>query len=240
MGSNRVIIVSDDVSFELTFVEGGVFQMGTNESNYEDEKPAHQVRLDSYYIGNSPVTQRLWESVMDSNPSHFRDTGRPVESISWEASQAFIRKLNQVTGESFRLPTEAEWEYAARGGKYSQGYQYSGSDKLKQVGWYEENSNNETKEPGLLLANELGIHDMSGNVWEWCSDWFLEDYYETCYQQGVVENPTGPAEGKIRVLRGGSCFGDPVGCRVVNRGNAQPEYRNDSIGFRLVLPFKGQ
>lgn len=240
MQSNRRIIVSGNVSFELVFVEGGVFQMGTDESNYKDEKPAHRVSLSSYYIGKYPVTQRLWEEIIGYEQSYFRGASRPVEQVSWEESQDFIRKLNKITGESFRLPSEAEWEFAARGGRYSQGYQYAGSDKLKQVGWYEENSTNETKEVGQLLANELGIHDMSGNVYEWCSDWFSDEYYKICHQKGVVENPMGPNKGRHRVTRGGRYFRRPVDCRVVYRNYVHPENRSDNIGFRLVLPFTGQ
>ncbi len=224
---------------DFCLVEGSEFLMGDDNGEFHWEKPAHKVRLSTYCIGKYPVTQRLWKEVMGNDPSRFRGSARPVESVSWEEARHFVNKLNKMTGESFRLPTEAEWEYAARGGRYSQGYQYAGSDKLKQVGWNKENSNNETKEAGLLFANELGIYDMSGNVFEWCSDWFAGDYYQICYRQEVVENPRGPDEGELRVLRGGSSFDDPVRCRVVFRLNALPESRNDNIGFRLVLPFKG-
>ncbi|MCI5140546.1 MAG: formylglycine-generating enzyme family protein [Candidatus Electrothrix sp. ATG1] len=154
-----------------------------------------------------------------------------------EDVQAFIRQLDPP-GTVFRLPTEAEWEYAARGGIYSQGYTYAGSDRLKQVGWYEDNSDDQTHEVGQLLANELGLHDMSGNVWEWCQDWFDDEYYKKCHKRGVVENPQGPETGSLRVLRGGSYFGSSVYCRPVYRNRSAPGDRGGNVGFRLVLPFQ--
>ncbi len=209
--------------------------MGDDDGQFKEEKPAHRVKVSSFYIGQYPLTQSLWQVITGENPSEFKGENRPVDNVSWNDVQDFIIKLNEQTGQQFRLPTEAEWEYAARGGKYSQGYTFSGSDKLKQVGWYEENSNDETHEVGLMLANELGIYDMSGNVWEWCVDWYDREYYENCQKQGVVENPPGPDNGDYRVIRGGSCFGSQMHCRATTRRWGQPGHRDDGIGFRLVL-----
>ena len=187
----------------MMLVEGGQYMMGDDNGEYDREKPAHPVEVSSFYLGKYLVTQQLWQAVMDENPSSFKGENRPVETVSWDDAKRFIKKLNVATKQPFRQPTEAEWEFAARGGIYSQGYTYSGSDKLKQVGWYRDNSNRETHDVGLLLANELGLYDMSGNVYEWCEDRFDEKYYEKCQREGTVKNPVGPDEGVRRVLRGG-------------------------------------
>jgi len=229
------IPLSSDQAIDFILVEGGEFFMGDDGSQYDEEKPTHRVKLFSFYIGKYQLMQSQWQAITAENPSEFKGKNRSVDNVSWNEVQDFIIKLNEQTGQQFRLPTEAEWEYAARGGKYSQGYAYSGSDKLKQVGWYEENSNGETHEVGLMLANELGIYDMSGNVWEWCADWFGEKYYEKCRKDGAVENPHGPDNGDYRVIRGGSCFSDSVYCRAMYRDRFQPGYRDSSVGFRLVL-----
>ncbi len=226
-----------DLTFNLIWVEEGVFLMGDKESEYEDEKPAHRVSISSFYIGQCQVTQALWKAVMDvENPSGFKGDNHPVESVSWDKVQVFIQKLNKVTRKQFRLPTEAEWEYAARGGRYSQGYEYAGSDKLKQVGWYDENSGYETHEVGLLLANELGIHDLSGNVWEWCEDDWHNNY------KGAPDDGSAwidaPERGVYRVVRGGGYFNNAVDCRPANRDRNTPVNRNDDLGFRLVLPLQ--
>lgn len=232
-----IIALSSDVPMEFILVEGGEFLMGDDESENKDEKPAHWVKLSTFYISKYPVTQSQWQVVTGENPAYRKGPNRPVATISWHEAQDYIEKLSKQTGKQFCLPTEAQWEYAARGGKYSQGYRYSGSDKLKQVAWYEENSSDETHEVGLLLANELGIHDMSGNVWEWCADALDEGYYQVCQQQGVMENPPGPdAEASIhRVLRGGSSFDRPLHSRVAYRHADHPEIRYGGIGFRLCF-----
>ncbi len=239
MNSAINISLPDGEAIDFILVEGGEFLMGDDNSDYAGEKPAHRVKLSSFYIGKYPLTQSQWQAIMGENPSKDKGENRPVEWVSWSDAQDFIIKLNEQTGWQFRLPTEAEWEYAARGGKYSQGYIYSGSDKLKQVGWYAENSNDETHEAGLLLANELGIYDMSGNVWEWCVDWYRygEGYYEDCQKQGLVENPHGPDNGDYRVIRGGSCFDDSMDCRATYRSRYSyvPDDRGEGIGFRLVF-----
>lgn len=237
MKSIITIALTPQVSMEFVLVEGGEFLMGDDQSEYEEEKPAHRVKLSSFYIGKYPVTQAQWEAVTADNPAYFKSVNRPVEMVTWFDIQGFIQKLSQQTGWQFHLPAEAEWEYAARGGKYNQGYAYSGSDRLKQVGWFKENSAGETHEVGLLLANELGIHDMSGNVWEWCADVYSEDYYRSCKQQGIVENPQGSdADSSAAcVLRGGSYFNSSVRCRIACRGAYLLVYRSNCLGFRLCI-----
>ncbi|MDY4862168.1 MAG: SUMF1/EgtB/PvdO family nonheme iron enzyme [Candidatus Onthomorpha sp.] len=193
---NEQTFMVKGVEFKMIKVEGGTFSMG---GRYDDEKPVHSVTLSDYYIGETEVTQELWEAVMGSNPSYYKGNNqRPVESVSWYDCQEFIKKLNQLTGKEFRLPTEAEWEYAARGGKYSRGYKYSGSNNADEVAWYGSNSGRTTHSVKTKKANELGLYDMSGNVCEWCNDWYGD------YQSYSQTNPTGPSKGEYRVLRGGS------------------------------------
>jgi len=242
--------LSTDCYYELVLVRAGTFIMGSEaEEADNDEKPEHLVRLtQDYYIGAYPVTQAVWEAVMGegSNPSGFKGPQRPVECISWldivegnqegDGAPAFLDRLNDrfphPSGWRFRLPTEAEWEYAARA---ASPYLYAGSDKLKEVGWYNSNSHDETKEVGLKAPNPLGLYDMSGNVYEWCHDWASDSYYQECYDEGVVENPTGPEEGQGRVLRGGRWWRGPQYCRVAVRNGYPPTLRTVGYGFRLVL-----
>ncbi|MBR7126769.1 MAG: formylglycine-generating enzyme family protein [Prevotella sp.] len=214
-------------------VSGGTFQMGaTSEQGsdaYSDEK-VHQVTLSDYYIGETEVTQELWQAVMGSNPSYFTGSGLlPVEEVSWDDCQTFITKLNVLTGMQFRLPTEAEWEFAARGGNSSQGYKSSGSNNIDDVAWYTYNSNSKTHEVGTKAPNELGLYDMSGNVWEWCQDW------ADSYSSSAQTNPTGPTSGSHRVNRGGSRGSSAGSCRVSKRGSIGPGNRSDSLGLRLAL-----
>ncbi len=216
-------------------VEGGTFMMGKDD---ELSHSPHSVKLTDFHICKYPVTQALWEAVMPAdkpNPSFFRGPRRPVEQVNWHEVQEFIKILNKKTGHTYRLPTEAEWEYAARGGKLSQGFTYAGSDKLKEVAWFGQNSHGETKPVGLKRPNELGIYDMSGNVWEWCEDRWSGDYYQQCADLGTVENPPGPDTGSYRVLRGGCWLRAPQGCGSACRNYRVPEYRDDDFGFRLVL-----
>ncbi len=234
-----------NLSFDFLPIEGGHFYMGDEHGDlWEDSRPIHPVAISDFYLAKFPVTQALWKAVMNGeNPSRFQDDDRPVEQVSWDDAQAFIKKLNRQTeasrptGHAYRLPTEAEWEYAARGGKYhTEGYKYAGSDRLKDVGWCEDNSDNETKPVGSKYANQLGLHDMSGNVWEWCEDWFGgSEYYEKCKQMGMMKNPQGPNKGTNRVMRGGGWFFTLQDCRVAFRYNGTPGHRDRSIGFRLVL-----
>lgn len=219
------------VKFTMVPVEGGTFTMGaTSEQGSdaeEDEKPAHKVTLSDYYIGQTEVTQALWEAVMGSNPSFFEGDNLPVEQVSWNDCQVFIQKLNQLTGKQFRLPTEAEWEYAARGGRKSQGYKYAGGNNIGSVAWYTGNSGIETHPIGTKQANELGIYDMSGNVYEWCSDWYGD------YTSSSQSDPQGPSSGSGRVGRGGD-YGSSAGyCRVSNRYGILPGCRGDNLGLRL-------
>ena len=214
-------------------VEAGTFAMGATpemEDPWDDEKPAHQVTLtNDYYIGKYEVTQALWQAVMGNNPSNFKGDNLPVEQVSWDDCQEFISQLNRITGKTFRLPTEAEWEYAARGGKKSRGYQYSGSNNLSDVAWYLGNSDSKTHAVGSKQGNELGIYDMSGNVWEWCQDWYGE------YSSSSQTNPTGANGGSFRVFRGSCWSGDAGSCRSSSRNGGTPGICSSGLGVRLVL-----
>ena len=223
------------VTFNMVPVTGGTFTMGftgeTPDSYDESALPAHQVTLSSYSIGETEVTQALWVAVMGSNPSNYTgDTSRPVESVSWNDCQAFITQLNQITGVTFRLPTEAEWEFAARGGNMSHGYMYAGSNTLDDVAWNSNNNLTNTTQPvGQKSPNELGLYDMSGSVWEWCND-----YYDV-YSANAQTNPTGPASGVERAFRGGAFFNSEVGHRVWFRNHTSADHVADGLGFRLAL-----
>jgi len=267
-------------------VPGGTFTMGDNLSEQQDEKPEHQVKLDTFFIARHEVTQELFKGVMGYNPSYFSDNPQnPVEQVSWYDAVEFCNRLSMLMGlkpsytitknantdefsndllvgiidsaNGFRLPTEAEWEYAARDGAetlHATSQQYAGSNTLDSVGWYWKNSgdslldgewdydsivmnNCKTHSFGQLKPNALGIYDMSGNVWEWCQDWYDEDYYQKCKDQGIVVNPYGTQIGAYRVLRGGSWISTAVICRMAARYTADPGYRWDFYGFRLVLSF---
>ena len=195
-----------------------------------DEKPAHQVTLtNNYYIGQTEVTQALWTAVMYSKPSYFKWDNRPVEHVSWNDCQEFITKLNSLTGQNFSLPTEAEWEYAARGGKKSQGYQYSGSNNLDEVALYDGNSSSQTHDVATKRPNELGIYDMSGNVWEWCQDWY------GCHSSNSQTNPTGPTSGSFRVFRDGCWHNSARFYRSSLRDSHTPDFAISNLGLRLVL-----
>ena len=220
------------LNMKMIFVEGGTFQMGaTSEQGSDvdsDEKPAHSVTLDSYYIAETEVTQAQWRAIMGTNPSNWSDDNRPVENVSWDDAQEFCRKLSQLTGKRYTLPTEAQWEYAARGGRKSKSYKYSGSNTINDVAWYDSNSSHTTHSVKQKQPNELGLYDMSGNVWERCSDWYGS------YSSSSQTNPTGPSSGSYRVLRGGSWNHYAWNCRVSDRGNADPSYSGYDVGFRLV------
>lgn len=231
--STVTIPVKDGVSIEMIKVEAGTFMMGATpemEIPDDDEKPVHQVTLtNDYYIGKYEVTQALWQTVMESNPSSFKGNNLPVEQVSWNDCQEFIGKLNSITGRKFRLPTEAEWEYAARGGKKSRGYQYSGSSNISDVAWYNGNSGSKTHLVGTKQANELGLYDMCGNVLEWCQNWYGS------YVSSSQTNPTGAVSGSYRVIRGGSWYSSARFCRSSCRDCGTPGIRNSRLGLRLVL-----
>ena len=228
------------VSFTMKRVAGGTFWMGAqsanpNGQNYDSEassveSPVHSVTLSTFYMGETEVTQELWQAVMGSNPSYFSGTNRPVERVSWNMIvNQFIPALNALTGRTFRLPTEAEWEYAARGGNQGHGYKYAGSNTIWNVAWFSGNSGGQTHQVATKSPNELGLYDMSGNVWEWCQDW-----YGGAYGSNTQTDPQGPSSGQYRVLRGGSWFNYASSCRVTYRNSYGPDYRGDS-GFRVVL-----
>lgn len=226
----------NDFGIEMVYVKGGTFTMGcTSEQGSkcdDDEKPTHQVTLSDFYIGKYEVTQKQWRAVMGTDPPELRFKGCddcPVERVSWNDIQDFIKKLNQKTGKKYRLPTEAEWEYAARGGLQNRGYKYAGSNNIGEVAWYDDNSSSKTHAVGGKKPNELGIYDMSGNVYEWCSDWYGN------YSAGSQRNPQGPTSGTYRVLRGGSWYFGASNCRVSNRSISGPDLRYYSYGFRLAV-----
>ena len=224
---------ANGVPFEMVEVRGGTFRMGaTSEQGcdaYDWEKPVHSVTLSGYYIGKTEVTQALWKAVMGSNPSYFKGDDLPVENVSWDDCQVFVRKLNSLTGQNFRLPTEAEWEFACRGGNNSLGYKYSGSDNIDNVAWYDGNSGDKTHPVATKSANELGIYDMSGNVWEWCCDWYGD------YTSGALTNPKGPESGSGRVCRGGGWLDGARFCRSSYRLINFPTFRFIILGLRLAL-----
>jgi formylglycine-generating enzyme required for sulfatase activity len=222
---------------EMIFVQGGTFTMGCTSEQGDDcedvEKPVHQATISSFNIGKYEVTQAQWKAIMDHNPSYFKGDNLPVEQVRWNDIQEFIRRLNAKTGKKYRLPTEAEWEYAARGGNKSGGYKYSGSNDIDTVAWYyDSNSKKTTHAVGTKQANELGIYDMSGNVFEWCSDWY------STYSTAAQRDPKGPKASKVsgHVYRGGGWYGSASNCRVTYRGINSPGSGYHGLGFRLVVP----
>ena len=227
------VLAFNGINYRFVRVKGGTFTMGatSEQGSYAEsrEMPAHQVTLSTYSIGETEVTQELWKAVMGNNPSKFKGAKRPVEQVTWNDCQVFIKKLNEATGENFRLPTEAEWEYAARGGHWSKGYKYSGSNNLGEVAWYGDNSGNMTHDVATKQSNELGLYDMSGNVCEWCQDWY-EDYSDADQM-----NPKGADSGDYRVNRGGSWILAPMGCRSSCRFQNAPSYHPSGLGMRLAI-----
>lgn len=219
------------VKFKMIKVEGGTFEMketmsvGLLGTSYRVQKTT----LSDYFIGETQVTQALWQAVMGCNPSKFKGDNLPVENVSWNDCQDFISKLNQYTGRVFRLPTEAEWEFAARGGNSCRMYKYSGSNILDEVAWNRDNSSNETHPVGTKKPNELGIYDMSGNVCEWCNDWY------GVFKSGKVSDPIGPVSGSKRVMRGGGWSSYNFTCSTNTRGNGSSSFYDNYIGLRLAL-----
>lgn len=234
-GQRSVLSFSvDNTSFKMLFVEGGTFTMGATEEQGGEKcdfnvKPAHKVKLGDFYMSESQVTQELWNTLMDSNPSQIKGDNLPVEMVTYNDVQEFIARLNKATGCVFRLPTEAEWEYAARGGCKSKGYKFSGGNNLDAVAWFVENSESKTHNVKTKKPNELGLYDMSGNVWEWCSDWY------GAYDDELQINPVGPKSGLSKVFRGGGRDSKPVRCFVSSRNDDSPFQCHYDLGFRLVM-----
>ena len=234
---NSVIFNVNGATFTMILVEGGTFEMGaTEEQGLDDadlnEFPVHTVNLSSFYICTTEVTQELWIAVTDTNPSRIQGAKKlPVDCVKWDMCDEFIRSLNKITENKFeiRMPTEAEWEYAARGGNKSRGYKYSGSNNLDEVGWYSANSEHTTQLVGTKKPNELGIYDMSGNLWEWCSDWTGH------YNPEEQTNPKGPDEGTHRIMRGGSWTYDQSFCRVSRRNYISNVIGVSNCGLRLAM-----
>lgn len=222
VGNSEVETVTvNGVSFDMIRVDGGSFMMGGNQ--YSDEQPIHQESVSTFYIGKTEVTQALWKAVMGgNNPSYFRGDNLPVEQVTWNDCQTFITKLNELTGRNFRLPSEPEWEYAARGGNKSKGYEYSGSNSVSEVAWYGGNSGSKTHDVGTKAPNELGIYDMSGNVWEWTNDKWCDNYNSS-------------RNSSFRVDRGGCWNSTAGGCRSANRSRNDPSYCINYLGLRLAF-----
>lgn len=252
--AGRSVVTVNGVSFGMIKVKGGTFQMGAPDSDtvaYNLEKPQHIVTLGDFYIAETEVTQELWQAVMGSNPSYYNTKGAdyPVENVTWYDCDDFINRLNALTGKRFRMPTEAEWEYAARGGRNSRGYRYSGSNCLDDVAWYWKNSgdrylqgndsdwkwdtvmnNNCCTHPVRSKAsNEIGLYDMNGNVWEWCNDWC------STYTADAEKNPRGADSGSVRVVRGGGWYDFERNSRVSQRGKHNPDYHSNCFGLRIAL-----
>jgi len=243
----NAIVMAKDINIDLVLVKSGDFIMGMPASKSNARQ--HRVELDAFYISKYEITQEIWEKVMKDNPSNIVGDSLPVENVSWNEVQTFISRLNDISGKHYRLPTEAEWEYAARGGhKIGESQRYAGGDDIDLLGWYWKNSGDEVLEgrwnnelikqnncriqkTAQLAPNSLGIYDMTGNVWEWCSDWYKDDYY----LESPLSNPPGPETGKTKVCRGGSYLSKKSYCRNGFRFSYPPQSKYNYLGFRLVL-----
>ena len=231
---------------EMVTIEGGTFIMGSDHAG-ERERPAHNVTISSFLLSTGEVTQRMWNEVMDDNPSRLKGEDLPVDRVTWLMAVEFCNRLSSKEGlepvytikdgkaqidwtkNGYRLPTEAEWEFAAKGGKQSQGFQYAGSDVIDDVAWYKENSRFKPHPVKEKKPNELGLYDMSGNVYEWCWDWFGESYFSDSPEQ----DPKGPATGERKILRGGCWYSEAKHSVIVARVHANPEGQGANVGFRL-------
>jgi formylglycine-generating enzyme required for sulfatase activity len=231
---NKTASFSDNLAGDFVFVKGGTFTMGCTKEQGNcalDEKPVHDVTLNDFYLAKYEVTQALWTKVMGNNPSQFYTCAEcPVEKIYWTDAQEFIQKLNQMTGQTYRLPTEAEWEYAGRGGMHQENFQYAGSTNIEEVAWTSTNSEGKTHPVGQKSANALGLYDMTGNVYEWCNDGYSILYY----RNSPSENPPGDAKAEDKVLRGGSYRTGANDSHISSRHTVGENYRVGFIGFRLA------
>jgi len=226
----RSLDLGKGITMDFIFVKGGKFMMG-DELEEWDFAPQHEVQLSDFYMAKYPVTQEQWEAVMGNNPSKFEGAKHPVEGVSYADAYNFIMQVARQIGMRLRLPTEAQWEYAARGGQKSQSFLYAGSNHIDEVAWYKENSMNTTHPVGKRFPNELGLFDLSGGVWEWCSDWFDLSYY----RNSPKENPNGPHDGRNRVLRGASWDTKAKDCRIARRTGLAPNTRRSGLGFRCAI-----
>jgi formylglycine-generating enzyme required for sulfatase activity len=228
-------------------VEGGIFSMGAAKADFDNELPQHTVAVETFYMSKYPVTQSLWAAVMGGTAT---DSQFPAQKVSWDDTRTLLDRLLQDTelsswlsglgsGVRLRLPYEAEWEYAAGGGSQRKGYPFAGGSQLDKLGWYEGNSGGQPSLVGKKQANELGLHDMSGLVWEWCEDWYGHDYYRELVRSGQQQAVYGPESGQFRVLRGGSYQNSPVHCRISRRGRSLPGLRSNDVGLRLVIATHG-
>ena len=227
---------TNSIGLEFVLIPAGTFVMGSppdDESAFDWEKPAHQVTISRpFYMSRYEVTQGQWEKLMGNNHSCFKGRNNPVEQVSWEEAQVFIRKLNRKEGTSkYRLPTEAEWEYAARAGSQTRYHFGDNKENLREYDWYVDNSEEKAHPVGLKKPNAWGLHDMAGNVWEWVEDCYERDYYSR--SPGI--DPPGPENGNLRVFRGGSWLGIPNNCRSAIRFSFAPSFRYNFLGFRLAL-----
>ncbi|MDR1029459.1 MAG: formylglycine-generating enzyme family protein [Treponema sp.] len=237
-----------NVPANMVRVEGGTFLMGGTNGD-SDEKPVHTVTVKSFYMGRTEVTQKEWKEIMGNDPSYFKGDNLPVEQVNWYEAVEYCNRLSLKEGLSpayqgsgnnivcdfnatgYRLPTEAEWEYAARGGnRDAMAYEYSGGNSIDRVAWYNENSDSSSHPVGMKQPNSRGLYDMSGNVWEWCWDWYGS------YSADSQTNPTGASSGNGRVRRSGGWYASAANVRAANRDNGTPWYRSNNLGFRVVCP----
>ncbi len=236
-GSDDLSVDVKDAVWEIVtsmvYVNGGTFSMGSENTVYPNEHPVHNVTLSDYYLAKVTITQKQWDAIMGENSLWSENYGKgdnyPANFISYEQAKQFIKRLNDYSGLKFRLPTEAEWEYAACGGQQSQGYSYSGSNDANMVAWHRGNANGAMHPVAKRVPNELGLYDMSGNVWEWCSDWY------GIYPTESVTNPTGPATGSKRVVRGGSFTYDAEFSRCKTRNYLPETNQSLAVGLRLAI-----
>ena len=229
-GECRKLEIADEIYLEFIWIPAGKFTMGS-ETGFDPEKPKHTVSISKgFWFGKYPVTQAFWLKIMDTNPSHYNGLNCPVEMVSWEECQSFIKRLSQKTEKNFRLPTEAEWEYACRAGSYNEYFFGNEDDALDEFAWYVENSDQMTQPVGQKKPNHWNLHDIHGNVWEWCQDWYAADYFV----HTPKADPLGPSSGDERIVRGGSWCCAPCFCRDSDRRKFTPNSKDKDVGLRLL------